>query len=101
SALAKLEAGAQALPNIQAEQHPATAHLFIVNPLSGGGMQSLFSTHPSTEARIERLREIAAEMGQRSGSMRAQTSPTLRPAPHSSGTVPSAGSAPHSTGPWG
>ncbi|MGH7125240.1 MAG: zinc metalloprotease HtpX, partial [Stellaceae bacterium] len=95
SALAKLEAGAQVLPNIQAEQHPATAHLFIVNPLSGGGMQSLFSTHPSTEARIARLRAIAAEMGQGSGWI-GSASRAAQASPHSSGTVPSAGSAPHS-----
>ncbi|HXP77833.1 MAG TPA: zinc metalloprotease HtpX [Stellaceae bacterium] len=104
SALAKLEAGAQALPNLQAEQHPATAHLFIVNPLSGGGMQSLFSTHPSTERRIERLREIAGAMGQGSGWTSATA--TGRTAPqqhgsHSSGTVPSSGSAPRRAGPWG
>jgi heat shock protein HtpX len=97
SALAKLEAGAETLPNVQAEQHPATAHLFIVNPLSGGGMQSLFSTHPSTEARIARLREIAAEMGQGwigAPSAREYASP-------SSGTVPSAGRPPRRGGPWG
>ena len=98
SALAKLEAGAQALPNVQAEQHPATAHLFIVNPLSGEGMQSLFSTHPSTEARIERLRAIAAEMGQPPGRVRAQTTP--RYASQSAGTVPTAGSVPNRAGPW-
>ena len=38
---------------------PATAHLFIVNPLSGGMLQSLFSTHPSVEERIARLRAMA------------------------------------------
>jgi len=101
SALSKLEAGAQVLPNIQAEQHPATAHLFIVNPLSGGGMQSLFSTHPSTEQRIERLREIAATMGRTRGwtSLPAEAAP--RPVSPSSGTVPSAGSIPRRAGPWG
>ena len=99
NALAKLEAGAQALPNIQAEQHPATAHLFIVNPLSGGGMQSLFSTHPSTEQRIERLREIAAAMGQTRGWTSAPAGAAPRYPSHSSGTVPSAGS--RRAGPWG
>jgi heat shock protein HtpX len=39
---------------------PATAHLFIINPLSGGGMASLFSTHPATEERVRRLEEMAA-----------------------------------------
>jgi heat shock protein HtpX len=42
---------------------PATAHLFIINPFSGGGLASLFSTHPSTQARIERLEALAAERG--------------------------------------
>ena len=100
SALAKLEAGAQALPNLQAEQHPATAHLFIVNPLSGEGMQSLFSTHPSTEQRIARLQAMAAAFGEspHRTSVPTWTAPQHRP--QSSGTVPSAGSAPHHPGPW-
>ncbi|HYR54473.1 MAG TPA: M48 family metalloprotease, partial [Myxococcaceae bacterium] len=55
SALEKLENGVQALPYDRA---PATAHLFIVNPLSGGGVMSLFSTHPPIEERIRRLREM-------------------------------------------
>lgn len=42
---------------------PATSGLFIINPLAGvGGMDNLFSTHPSTEERVKKLREIAAEM---------------------------------------
>jgi len=99
SALAKLEAGAEALPNLQAERHPATAHLFIVNPLSGGGMQSLFSTYPSTEQRIARLEAMAAAMGQDAGRDAARA-PSAPPHPQPSGTVPSAGSAPHHRGPW-
>jgi heat shock protein HtpX len=101
SALGKLEAGARALPNLQAEQHPATAHLFIVNPLSGGGLQGLFSTHPSTQQRIARLEEIARAMGQ--GSRRQDTPwRAAPPASRSSGTVPTAGSVPHPrrAGPW-
>jgi heat shock protein HtpX len=38
---------------------PTTAHLFIVNPLHGGGLSGLFSTHPPMEARIARLEEMA------------------------------------------
>ena len=53
--LQKLEAGAQQLP---LDANPATAHLFIVNPLRGGGMARMFSTHPSTEERIRRLKEM-------------------------------------------
>jgi heat shock protein HtpX len=56
SALRKIESFAQGLPNLEAEAHPATAHLFIINPLAGGRLtDNLFSTHPSTEARIEAL----------------------------------------------
>jgi len=55
-ALEKLEMASKAVP-MQAS--PATAHLFIVNPLSGGMLQSLFSTHPSIEERIARLRAMA------------------------------------------
>jgi heat shock protein HtpX len=55
SALAKIAPGAAQIPNTQAEANPATAHLFIVNPLHGGGLSSLFSTHPSTQERIDRL----------------------------------------------
>jgi len=63
SALAKLEAGAHAVENIPAEQNPSTAHLFIVNPLSGARMDNLFATHPSTENRIAALDQLAAELG--------------------------------------
>jgi heat shock protein HtpX len=63
SALAKLDAAAHQIENIPAEQNPATAHLFIVNPLSGARMDNLFSTHPSTENRIAALEQLAAESG--------------------------------------
>ena len=52
SALARLEEGNRVVPM---DHSPATAHLFIVNPLSGGGVMSLFMTHPPIEARVERL----------------------------------------------
>ena len=58
-ALAKMERYAKGLPMTAAEEHPATAQMMIINPLSGGGMQNLFSTHPATEARIARLRAMA------------------------------------------
>jgi heat shock protein HtpX len=53
SALRKLQAASQQIPLAGAS--PATAHLFIVNPLTGGGLAGLFSTHPPLEKRIERL----------------------------------------------
>lgn len=60
SALAKIERGAGVIPNHQAEANPATAHMFIVNPLAGGaGFQNLFRTHPSTADRIARLQAMA------------------------------------------
>lgn len=60
NALAKLEQGVAYHPYDRA---PATAHLFIVNPLSGRGAMRLFSTHPPLEERIRRLRELAREYG--------------------------------------
>lgn len=84
SALAKIDRAAQAIPNHTAERNPATAHLFIINPLHGGAMDNLFSTHPSTENRIAALQEMAGEMG---GQRRA-------------GSVPSSYAASR-RGPWG
>jgi heat shock protein HtpX len=63
SALSRIENAAQQIPNIEAERNPATAHMFIINPLTGQGMDNLFSTHPSTENRIAALQALAAEMG--------------------------------------
>jgi heat shock protein HtpX len=59
-ALAKIERYKQGLPLETAEEHPATAHLMIINPLSGGGLSGLFSTHPPTAERIHRLLAMAA-----------------------------------------
>ena len=61
SALAKLHAGTQQIPNQAAQANPATAHLYIANPLSGGGMASLFSTHPPMEERIARLEAMGGQ----------------------------------------
>jgi heat shock protein HtpX len=64
SALQRIEHAAEVVENPQAEANPATAHMFIINPLHGGGMSSLFSSHPSTEERVARLKPMAVEMGQ-------------------------------------
>ena len=64
SALRKISSAAEQIPNPPAERNPASAHLFIVNPLSGARMDNLFSTHPNVENRIARLDELAARMGQ-------------------------------------
>jgi len=57
NALDKLEKGVDRIPMESAS--PATAHMFIVNPLRGSGIMRLFSTHPSTAERIERLQQLA------------------------------------------
>jgi heat shock protein HtpX len=64
SALRKLDAAVRQVPP-PASVSPAEAHLFIVNPLAGlrgGGMSNLFSTHPATAKRIERLDAIAMQL---------------------------------------
>jgi heat shock protein HtpX len=76
SALAKISSTAAHVPNDTAEQNPATAHLFIINPLTGGhGWDNLFATHPSTENRIAALQQLAAEMGQGGFSGGRQAAP--------------------------
>jgi heat shock protein HtpX len=89
SALAKISNGAAQIPNEDAEANPATAHLFIINPLHGRGADSLFSTHPATQNRIERL--LAME-----GSMREEYSPAPRATTARRSAIPS--STPR--GPW-
>ncbi len=59
SALEKIHRIAQGLPLEAAERHPETAQMMIMNPLSGGGLRGLFSTHPSTEERVQRLLAMA------------------------------------------
>jgi heat shock protein HtpX len=63
SALIRISRTAEVIENPTAERAPATAHLFIVNPLTGHGMDNLFATHPSTENRVAALERLAAEMG--------------------------------------
>jgi heat shock protein HtpX len=59
SALEHIDSAAKRIENVEAEEHPATAHMFIVNPLHGGALSGLFSSHPSTEERVARLRALA------------------------------------------
>jgi len=63
SALEKLELGSKRIDNRAAEEHPATAHMFIVNPLHAHSVDGLFRTHPRTADRIARLREMAGAAG--------------------------------------
>ena len=95
SALGKIEQAAHAIPNEPAELNPATAHLFIINPLSGAGMDNLFATHPSTENRVAALMELARQMGRMSSR--------VEPRGSSYGTAPRGpwGGGNRASGPWG
>jgi heat shock protein HtpX len=59
SALQKIQRVAQGIPLETTERHPETAQMMIMNPLAGGGLRGLFSTHPATEERVERLLAMA------------------------------------------
>jgi heat shock protein HtpX len=79
SALRSLEKGVRNRDMMSAEEHPATAHMFIVNPLSGRGTDNLFATHPNTANRIAALEKMAEEVGAVSSStLQASSVPTIR-----------------------
>ncbi len=63
SALRKIEAYARGTPMDTADQHPETAQMMIINPLSGSDLSGLFRTHPETEQRVARLLEMARRGG--------------------------------------
>jgi heat shock protein HtpX len=64
SALGQIHDASQQIENHDAEANPATAHMFIINPLSGRSLGNLFSTHPPVEERIARLEAMATQMGE-------------------------------------
>jgi heat shock protein HtpX len=78
SALAKIANGVHQIPSDTAERNPATAHMFIMNPLSGARMDNLFSTHPNPANRIEALTAQAQAMGGPRGSSGGGFAPTAR-----------------------
>ena len=86
SALKKIAIAAGRIPNDAAEHNPATAHMFIINPLSGERMDNLFSTHPNTENRIAALQEMA-----RGREMRSTEPVRADNPPRKSRSVPSTG----------
>lgn len=99
SALRKIENAAHHVPNMEAEHNPATAHMFIINPLSGARMDNLFSTHPATENRIAELEKMASGGNFGSTPRRPAANPTrnARSVPNvSSGT----GGGTSFKGPW-
>ncbi|HEY8194438.1 MAG TPA: zinc metalloprotease HtpX [Hyphomicrobium sp.] len=63
SALRKIDAAARKIQNPDAEAIPAAAHMFIINPLNGRGIDNLFSTHPNVQNRIAELEALARDMG--------------------------------------
>jgi heat shock protein HtpX len=96
SALRKIETYARGIPNEPAEAAPGTAHLFIINPLTGQGMDNLFSTHPNTENRIAELEKLAAEMGPA-----ASSAPSYTPGSGGTAAGPWGGAPERPRGPWG
>ncbi len=95
SALVKISNGAAQIPNNDAERNPATAHMFIINPLNGQKMDGLFSTHPDTQNRIDALLEFEQEfVPERFGNAQGNSRMTTRT------SVPNSGSS-HRKGPWG
>ncbi|ESY30371.1 zinc metalloprotease HtpX [Mesorhizobium sp. M1060] len=91
SALDKIARGAERIRNPDAERNPATAHLFIINPLHGERMDSLFSTHPNTDNRIAALQAMARDMAG------LQPAPRQAPTPEQTEEFP----ADAEQGPWG
>jgi heat shock protein HtpX len=92
SALQKIAGAAHHIPNAAAERNPTSAHVFIINPLSGLRMDKLFSTHPATEDRVARLVEMSRTMD---GAQppRSESEPA--------GPWSSAGARTTGGGPWG
>ena len=79
SALQKIAGGAKRIPNMQAEENPASAHLFIVNPLSGLRMDKLFATHPPMDERVSRLVGMSKSMGSAQATMPSTRGETAGP----------------------
>lgn len=95
SALQKIAGYAKGIHNQDAERNPATAHMFIINPLSGERMDNLFSTHPATENRIAALQAMEAEFAAQDEPVRAEK-PTSRTA-----AKPTPPESRDGDGPWG
>lgn len=101
SALQKIAGGAARIPNMTAEANPATAHMFIINPLSGQRMDNLFSTHPATENRIAALMDFAQTAGPLAAPFEAEPAvPPVRRGPWGRPSAPT-GSRSNRRGPWG
>lgn len=100
SALNRISGAAHAIPNPTAERNPATAHMFIVNPLTGQGMDNLFSTHPNTENRIAALMRLEDEVGGGSGGGGFAAERFPESGPRRSAVPPTGGRTSGRRGPW-
>jgi len=102
AALGKIAGGVKRIHNPDAEANPATAHMFIMNPLSGERMDNLFSTHPNTQNRIDELQKLSSAglgTGGRASFSGRNSQPT---GPWSGAGRPTPASPPRrSKGPWG
>ncbi|ALK11070.1 zinc metalloprotease HtpX [Blastochloris viridis] len=103
SALNRIAGAAHQIENYDAERNPATAHMFIINPLSGARMDNLFSTHPATENRIAALHRLDTELrdGAGFGTFSAQAGRAA--SPFARGSVPPTRPSQRDNrrGPWG
>ena len=99
SALVKIQNAARRIPNEEAEAVPAAAHMFIINPLTGQGMDNLFSTHPNTENRIAALEALAEELTRNGVNLGGGLPSTASSGP--AGPWSQAPSARSPRGPWG
>jgi heat shock protein HtpX len=101
SALNKIARNVQRIHNPDAERNPATAPLFIINPLSGERMDNLFSTHPNTENRIAALEAMARDGS--FGSTRQERAETPQSGPWGGRSASQAPRAPEQpkANPWG
>ncbi|WP_019994587.1 zinc metalloprotease HtpX [Aureimonas ureilytica] len=106
SALAKIAGTSGHTVNLDAERNPATAHMFIINPLNGQRMDGLFSTHPDTQNRIDALLSMEAEGGFGGSFLAPRAAPQApaRPGPWGGSSVPPRGRGRPGQGrrgPWG
>ncbi|MBX9774027.1 MAG: zinc metalloprotease HtpX [Xanthobacteraceae bacterium] len=99
SGLAKISNAAHQIENVSAENNPATAHMFIINPLIGEhGWDNLFQTHPKTENRIAALQQLGTEMGMGGGASGFGNAPRSAVPPAGTGGSPW---GQRRGGPWG
>ncbi len=106
TALAKIQSARAADAQPDGRAVPATAHMFIINPLTGRGVDNWFSTHPNTENRIAELVTMAREAGITAGTSTAslehgEVDPRYRKEDGGAGPWSAPGDTDRRRGPWG